>query len=191
MEKLIHLVTWKVYEIFGLTLDANNFIDLDSSTDVKFSHHLTVLLFDKNVTSEQMATKKRRRYDVLPEFWGKEILFRNNIEVGMFVNIIVGDELLADSNADQNDSNRHLPLQLPRVHCNKVPRPSCESFFVYNSARSAQTCFVDLGVYTRNRAFRMLSSCKHGKTARLRVMPPSAGASGHGSASGGKVNYFV
>jgi hypothetical protein len=61
-------------------------------------------------------------------------------------------------------------LQLPRGHRHKQPSGIHDSFFVWSSDdRVSKTCFVDLGVYTRNRAFRLLSSCKFGKTSRLRV----------------------
>lgn len=76
-------------------------------------------------------------------------------------------------------AHRHCPsvtLQLPRAHSHKTLNPAQEAFFVWNSDRTAKTCFVDLGVYTRNRAFRLLSSCKFGKTSRLRVAPAVATA---------------
>eukprot|EP01039_Chlorochromonas_danica_P005921 gene5919-6519_t len=34
-----------------------------------------------------------------------------------------------------------------------------------------KVCFVDLGVYTRNRAFRLFNCCKYGKTTRLSINP--------------------
>jgi hypothetical protein len=100
----IHIVCWKLYEVFGLTVGPDNFIDLDSSNAVKFSRHLIVIIYDTEDVSRSSAegllgstpSKKRKMNssNILPPIPGQEYLFRNNIEVGKFVDIIVGDVLM-------------------------------------------------------------------------------------------------
>ena len=86
--------------------------------------------------------------------------------------------------------SRHLVFRLPGVafasaaHCGEFVRrlhadmssrrgsdPDCDAVFVRgeNAAKDAprDVSFVDLGVYTRNRAFRLYLSSKHGKKHRL------------------------
>jgi hypothetical protein len=209
VNRWVHLVTWKLYDVFGLALQPADFIDLDSSNAVKFSRHLIVIISEDSVTDNYLSSdtlpnnyshNDDKSTEALPRIVGKEFLFRNNIEVGRFVDIVVGDVLLHDCNEgrnsdgsistapkDENVCSTPSPspsvtaaqtappsLQLPRWHAHKRPNKPHESFFVWNSERTAKTCFVDLGVYTRNRAFRLLSSCKFGKTSRLRVATPAA-----------------
>jgi hypothetical protein len=89
--------------------------------------------------------------------------------------------------------SRHLVFRLPGVafasaaHCGEFVRrlhadmssrrgsdPDCDAVFVRgeNAAKDAprDVSFVDLGVYTRNRAFRLYLSSKHGKKHRLLPM---------------------
>ena len=51
-------------------------------------------------------------------------------------------------------------------------RPTLAKYlFVNTKDPNKKTCFIDLGVYTRNRLFRCLGSSKFGKTTTLEVMP--------------------
>jgi len=205
VDRWIHIVTWKLYEVYGLIVGRGNFIDLDSSSDTKFSRHVTVLLLadeddDSGNDVKRNHVSKRRKVNksssLLPSMNGKEYLFRNNIECGYFVDLIVDDALLLENSTPSSTASDDPPtLQLPRAHCHKKSlNPINSSLFVWNKECSAKTCFVDLGVYTRNRVFRLFSSCKHGKTSRLKVTPThsittrsAAGSTGDGSV----VNYFV
>jgi hypothetical protein len=90
-------VTWKLYDLFGLLIGPDNFIDLDSSNDKKFSRHLIVIISDNARGDDHLSP----HYDgndssssVLPPIPGSEWLFRSNIEVGHFVDAIVNDVLL-------------------------------------------------------------------------------------------------
>lgn len=105
VDRWIHIVTWKLYEVYGLIVGRGNFIDLDSSSDTKFSRHVTVLLLadeddDSGNDVKRNHVSKRRKVNksnsLLPSMNGKEYLFRNNIECGYFVDLIVGDALLLE-----------------------------------------------------------------------------------------------
>ena len=104
-------------------------VDLNSSTEKKFSRHWIVHL-------------------------PNGVLFRHNVEVGKFMRKLISR--LADLQATgQLDHRPHLS----------------KYFVVQTSSAEDATCFVDLGVYTRNRLFRLLGSSKYGKpaSASLRI----------------------
>lgn len=100
IDRWIHIVTWKLYEIYGLTIGSDSFIDLDSSSDVKFSHHLTVIISENEMESTSKMNKRAKvnhADDGLPTLHTrKEWLFRSNVEMGLFVDIIVREALLLD-----------------------------------------------------------------------------------------------
>lgn len=73
-----------------------------------------------------------------------EVLFPNNIAVGCFVKNFISK--LADDTSWQED-------------CPVLSK----YLFLSNS------CLLDMGVYTRNRIFRLLGSCKFGKSAALHI----------------------
>ena len=113
VDRWIHVVTWKLYDVFGLALGPGNFIDLDSSSEVKFSRHLVVIIAEDGGAApmDQAApnTTQRSRHttspaDVLLPVDGHELLFRNNIEVGRLVDIIVSDVLLESEDAGCPDA---------------------------------------------------------------------------------------
>eukprot|EP01031_Cornospumella_fuschlensis_P032068 gene32068-38780_t len=67
----------------------------------------------------------------------KELLFSNNLEVGQFV-----QRVIHDITTDRGE-----------------PIPQYSSLWLC-AASDHRTCIVDLGVYTRNRAFRLFNCCK-------------------------------
>lgn len=82
-----------------------------------------------------------------------EHLFANNMEVGNFVQSIVQDITIAIPGEEQLEA-----------------KPEYEAFWVHPPDGSAKkVLFVDLGVYTRNRAFRLFNCCKYGKSMRLHI----------------------
>ena len=190
VDEWIQLVSWKLYEVFGIVSGRDSFLDLDSSTTEKFSRHLIVIITnEEQLLNFKNSDKADRTPGILPSVHGKEWLFRNNIEVGKFVSRIVLEELLEDNEAvsiihfqihfslfnvsyiyqTSESIESSKKFQLPHTFQNKLPKKDFEHFFVWNSDGLSRTCFVDLGVYTRNRAFRLLSSCKYGKSACLHV----------------------
>ena len=145
-ELYTELVT-EFYIIYHIgPFDKTHLVDLDSSTDVKFSRHWILHL-------------------------PNDVLFMNARHAGIFVRRFVtrlenecksgelrsrGHGLLADNllvyadddDDDDDDNDKDDNLSLRR-----------------------KTHFIDLGVYTRNRIFRLLGSTKFGKpsTATLRI----------------------
>lgn len=130
---------------------------------------------------------------------GTEFLFANNIEVGKFVQQIILDITTTAESAivetTQCDAlkggNGLRSFVQPGDSCSsnfgainingyrRVPKKRYSHFWLYTEeskegvvAKSA--CFVDMGVYTRNRYFRLFGSCKHGKTTCLKVVPREA-----------------
>jgi hypothetical protein len=114
-----------------------NIVDLDSSTETKFSRHWIVHL---------------------PNEW----LFANTYAVGQFVKNLVGR--LAELQATGQ-------LGLTRPMLQKLLFVAGNVRTASDSAPEKKTCFIDLGVYTRNRLFRLLGSSKFGKpaSAALRI----------------------
>ncbi|CAJ1924658.1 unnamed protein product [Cylindrotheca closterium] len=112
---------------FEISLDAQQIIDLDSSTDAKFSKHWIV--------------------DT------PNCLFVDAPTVGRFVKRLVSR--LADEMA-----TGHLAQRQPEL---------AKHLFVKTKEENKTSCFIDLGVYTRNRLFRCFASSKFGKKATLEV----------------------
>lgn len=90
---------------------------------------------------------------------------------------------------------------LPREFSGMEPKPEFSKFWViskseglrpvvldadhtspaFDPSSARRTCFVDLGVYTRNRVFRILKSSKLGKSCALSVCQPHPDRKGVGS----------
>jgi hypothetical protein len=137
-KKWVHLVLWKLYEYFSLLVSFHDVIDLDSSTETKFSRHITIIIKDSIRGSISHSSSS-----------SDEILFLNNIEVGAFVFAVINDILIDNGQSTQ-------------------PRRGFEDLWVQKDGKR-ETCFVDLGVYTKNRAFRLFSSSKYGKKTALKI----------------------
>lgn len=109
-------------EMYNIPLTDEQIVDLDSTTDVKFSRHLVC-------------------------HFANRFVFANNGHAGSFVSILL--RKLAAERADNVD---------------------IDSLFVVTSADQPavrDTTFVDSGVYTKNRCFRLWKSSKIGKQAVL------------------------
>ena len=83
-----------------------------------------------------------------------EFLFQNNGILGEFVESIIFDITTPTSNSDI-----------------RVPLPAYQSLWVQAKDATSKTCFVDLGVYTRNRMFRIFGCTKYGKHVTLKIAP--------------------
>lgn len=113
---------------YNVDLDASKIIDLDSTTDKKFSRHWIIDL-DENGLFEDAPT------------------------VGRFVKRLVGR--LAEEVA-----TNQLQTRCPTLS---------QHLFVKTKDPNKSSCFIDLGVYTRNRLFRCYASSKFGKSNALHV----------------------
>lgn len=102
---------------FGLEMQDDWVIELDSSSSTKFSRHIILLIPGK--------------------------IFANNAHIGAFI------YELCDHAKNNLESD-----------------PRCQELFV-QKGENTSTLFIDTGVYTRNRAFRLYLSSKAGKDAVL------------------------
>lgn len=127
-EELIH----EFRTMYEIDLTRDDIVDLDSTTDKKFSRHWIVHL-------------------------PNGALFADATAVGRFVRVFVGRlaEALATGQMERETLAKYLFV-------NAAPSKAKGQ-----RQASSKICFIDLGVYTRNRLFRVLGSCKYGK-------PPSA-----------------
>jgi hypothetical protein len=125
----------------------SDIVDLDSSTPTKFSRHWIVHLADQT-------------------------LFAHAIATGKFIQAFIGR--LADLQAT-GQLVHHRPLLHKYLFVHAAPtksNPLDDNTQDTASMGAGKTsCFVDLGVYTRNRLFRLMGSSKFGKpaSAALRI----------------------
>lgn len=122
----------------------SDIIDLDSSTATKFSRHWIVHMPDQT-------------------------LFAHAIAAGRFVQDLIGQ--LANLQAT-GQLVHHRPLLHKYLFVQAAPSKSNPLEVNDHSqdrtasmAANKTSCFIDLGVYTRNRLFRLMGSSKFGKSA--------------------------
>ncbi|NXG17576.1 PRIPO protein, partial [Grallaria varia] len=175
--KLIELVSQKLKELYDVNCSAEDVLNLDSSTDEKFSRHLIFLpqktIFKDNVhvgnfvrTVLQPAIRlmeTKAAAAVIPEEAGH--VFQCCAEaVGL-------DGSLTNLTAVK-DASKDWPAI---VHKTKDMEMSHQgenfdfSFLIVNGKEGNKQLFVDLGVYTKNRNFRMYKSSKAGKNVILKI----------------------
>lgn len=153
MEEFKQELRYEIKKQFDLNLGSEHIIDLDSSTDAKFSRHIIVHM-------------------------PNGALFRNAMDCGVFVKNFVG-RLVEDSVAI-NGGDRYKKRSALRENIFVYSKPTKKDNISDDNNKEEgedrreespsgknKTLFVDLGVYTRNRLFRLLGSSKFGK-------PPSA-----------------
>ncbi|XP_003205563.1 DNA-directed primase/polymerase protein isoform X1 [Meleagris gallopavo] len=174
--KLIELVSQKLKELYDVNCSARDVLNLDSSTDEKFSRHLI--------------------------FLPCKTVFKDNIHVGNFVKTILQPAIrLMESNVTApiaegetgyifqrpaptdldgsltnftavKDASKGWPAiadQRNETETSYHGENSEFSFLIVNNKEGDKQLFVDLGVYTRNRNFRMYKSSKAGKNVILTI----------------------
>ncbi|XP_023274216.1 DNA-directed primase/polymerase protein [Seriola lalandi dorsalis] len=165
VSSLIQYVCDKLMEVYGIECSAKNILSLDSSTEEKFSQHLIFNL--------------------------QNAVFKDNIHVGRFINAVLKPVLSKTKNGScldagmnsvaENSETRRTPAapegkaaatgevaQTPQTKRRKQEETDLNFLKVKN--KDGQDClFVDLGVYTKNRNFRLYKSSKVGKNAAFTV----------------------
>ncbi|XP_038611225.1 DNA-directed primase/polymerase protein [Tachyglossus aculeatus] len=167
--QLIERVSEALQESFGVSCSAEDVLNLDSSTAEKFSRHLIFQL--------------------------RDAAFKDNIHVGRFVQAAlrpalsllekrppsspatsVGAGAAAGSPRRGTGASAagEVALSTAVVAAAEEPRSSGPggkdlAHFLVESKAGGKQLFVDLGVYTRNRNFRLYKSSKRGKSATLEV----------------------
>ena len=178
-------------------LSRSHFVDLDSSTDTKFSRHVIVHLPNNMLfaNTTHVGTLVKNLIARLAEEGGTGILRsrRPVLEKYLFVNTLApknkaqcngsstqeaqgGVNLPPDENESKalNAAISLTPLRdADETSVQQQKQPTITSTSDFTTKKS---CFVDLGVYTRNRLFRLLGSSKYGKSpsAALRVADSNA-----------------
>ncbi|KAM9330418.1 DNA-directed primase/polymerase protein [Gastrophryne carolinensis] len=156
--QLITFFCQKLEEWYGVTCSADCVINLDSSTHEKFSRHLIF---------------------VLPN-----AAFKDNIHVGNFIKAALRPLLPASDSRYNGKAPGSSVTSTDAEICDTTGKSPCEisAKGTYNDLPSVITqssdpspfliCkngekqpFIDLGVYTKNRNFRLYKSSKLGKTA--------------------------
>ncbi|KAJ8383442.1 hypothetical protein AAFF_G00220380 [Aldrovandia affinis] len=160
----IQYVCGKLEEVYGVKCSDKHVLNLDSSTDEKFSHHLIFLLPDA--------------------------AFKDNIHVGHFIHKILqpvvqlvqrsrSDCLAPDITTDPVPSLDHTQEVGGERLGSPVPKRQRQGednlhFLLVKDKEGRDQLFVDLGVYTKNRNFRLYRSSKAGKNAAFVVAEDNA-----------------
>ncbi|XP_028255631.1 DNA-directed primase/polymerase protein isoform X2 [Parambassis ranga] len=158
---LIQYVCDKLMEIYGIKCSEKNVLNLDSSTEEKFSRHLIFCL--------------------------QNAAFKDNVHVGSFIHAIL-QPVLNKANcldngmtsvSENTDSWIHeVPVMKPAKEGSMAESPQIKrrkqeepdlSFLQVKNKDGRDCLFVDLGVYTKNRNFRLYKSSKVGKNAAFTV----------------------
>ncbi|NXO74263.1 PRIPO protein, partial [Phainopepla nitens] len=176
--KLIELVSQKLKELYDVNCSSKDVLNLDSSTEEKFSRHLIFLpqktVFKDNThignfvrTILQPAIRlMESRAAVIPTEEAGQV-FQCSAGAGL-------DGSLPNLTAVEDDpkdwpaiahktKDREMPLQGENLDF---------SFLIVNDKEGSKQLFVDLGrykVYTKNRNFRMYKSSKAGKNVILKI----------------------
>uniref|UniRef100_A0A7N5ZSA1 DNA-directed primase/polymerase protein n=1 Tax=Anabas testudineus TaxID=64144 RepID=A0A7N5ZSA1_ANATE len=136
VSSLIQYVCDKLMDVYGIECSAKNVLNLDSSTEEKFSRHL--------IFSLQNAA------------------FKDNIHVGRFIHAILQPVI----NKKQAEAGELA--ESPQTKKRRQEEKDLSFLQVKN--KDGQNClFVDLGVYTKNRNFRLYKSSKMGKNSAFSV----------------------
>ncbi|XP_070769076.1 DNA-directed primase/polymerase protein [Enoplosus armatus] len=165
VSSLIQYVCDKLMDVYGIECSANNVLNLDSSTEQKFSQHLIFNL--------------------------QNAAFKDNIHVGRFIHAIlqpvlstpnIGSYLNVGMNSVTENSEtrrRHAVSEGKPAKAGEVAespqtkrrkQEERDLRFLQVKNKDGQDClFVDLGVYTKNRNFRLYKSSKVGKNAAFKV----------------------
>uniref|UniRef100_A0A8C2M981 DNA-directed primase/polymerase protein n=4 Tax=Cricetulus griseus TaxID=10029 RepID=A0A8C2M981_CRIGR len=155
---LIEHVCKALEELYNVHCSVEDVINLDSSTEEKFSRHLIFQLHD--------------------------VAFKDNTHVGNFVRKILQPALHLITKEDDDkipEATDHkvscfsdVPLKQEILETWEKPGSPKQyipdlSFLVVKNNMGEKCLFVDLGVYTRNRNFRLYRSSKIGKCVALEV----------------------
>lgn len=155
VSSLVQFFCHQLMEVFGIECSEEDVLTLESSTEEKFSQHLIFNL--------------------------KHAAFKDNIHVGRFVRAALRPVLITAKQTDRGfpqsvetrthqgkAEGRDVWPESPQTKRRK--QEEMDLSFLQVKDRQGQDClFVDLGVYTRNRNFRLYKSSKAGQNAAFTV----------------------
>ncbi|KAF4026107.1 hypothetical protein G4228_018211 [Cervus hanglu yarkandensis] len=173
---LIEHVCKALQEFYRVNCSAEDVLNLDSSTEEKFSHHLIFQLrdvaFKDNIHVGNFVRKilqpafhliASEDDDMTPETTGREFtrFSETPSEQGTCFS-----EMSTDHNVGEGWTSNSE--KLGRLGSAQQSSPAL-SFLIVKNDMGEKRLFVDLGVYTRNRNFRLYKSSKIGKYVALEV----------------------
>ncbi|KAL4640537.1 DNA-directed primase/polymerase protein [Arapaima gigas] len=158
---LIQFVCQKLDEIYGIKCSREDVLNLDSSTNDKFSRHLIFLLpnaaFKDNLHAGRFVHKiMQPALDSLQRDGMSGTVSRQEV-------VLDGEGFKQLSTAGNLQSNAS-PQAKRRKHGEEDL-----SFLLVKNKDGHNQLFVDLGVYTKNRNFRLYKSSKAGKNVAFSI----------------------
>ncbi|NWW21938.1 PRIPO protein, partial [Falcunculus frontatus] len=176
--KLIELISQKLKELYDVNCSSNDVLNLDSSTDEKFSRHL-IFLPQKTVFKDNTHVGNFVRTILQPaiKLMESKAAVIPTEEAGHVFQCSTGaglDGSLTNLTAAE-DASKDWPAI---AHKTKDVEMSHQgenldfSFLIVNDKEGNKQLFVDLGkytFYTKNRNFRMYKSSKAGKNVILKI----------------------
>ncbi|XP_068798714.1 DNA-directed primase/polymerase protein isoform X9 [Struthio camelus] len=175
--KLIELVSRKLEEFYDVSCSAKDVLNLDSSTDEKFSRHLIFLPhktvfknnihvgnFVRTILQPAVALMESKAAALIPEE-GAGYVYRCPAPAGGLNSSLRNLPALEDASRSW-PSVAHKTMEIETSHQGEN---SEFSFLVVNDKEGGKQLFVDLGVYTKNRNFRVYKSSKAGKNVILKI----------------------
>ncbi|KAM6261515.1 DNA-directed primase/polymerase protein [Porphyrio hochstetteri] len=174
--KLIELVSQKLKELYDVNCSAKDVLNLDSSTDEKFSRHL-IFLLQKTVFKDNTHVGNFVRAVLQPAVRLMES--QAAVEIAGGVGHVsqhstegVGSDGSLTHLTALEDASEDCPAIAYKTKDNETSHQGEDlefSFLIVNGKEGDKQLFVDLGVYTRNRNFRMYKSSKAGKNVILKT----------------------
>lgn len=164
VKMFIDVVAYFLRTCFGLVVTKDQILDLDSSTNKKFSRHLI--------------------------FQSKCFVFQDNKNVGLFVQFVSrkielyirSEELNLPQQSDEKDKNTntmHRECLCCQMHPNDcvrdigIPVEDIKQFYVLDR-KGNKVMFCDQSVYSKNRHFRIFQNTKWGKNTPLLLSPDNS-----------------
>nr|XP_058158293.1 DNA-directed primase/polymerase protein isoform X2 [Dasypus novemcinctus] len=172
---LIEYVCKALQEFYNVNCSAEDVFNLDSSTDEKFSRHLIFQLHDvafkDNIHVGNFVRKILQpaltlidhEDDLIPETRSNGISHFSEAAIKQAISF---NKMSTDKNIGQSSTLDSKKLE--RLESAKQSSSDL-SFLVVKNSIGKKHLFVDLGVYTRNRNFRLYKSSKIGKHVAFEV----------------------
>ncbi|NXC53379.1 PRIPO protein, partial [Aleadryas rufinucha] len=176
--KLIELVSQKLKELYDVNCSSEDVLNLDSSTDEKFSRHL-IFLPQKTVFKDNAHVGNFVRTILQPaiRLMESKAAVIPTEEAGHVFQCSAGvglDGSLTNLTAVE-DASEDWPAIAHKTEDGEMSHQGENldfSFLIVNDKEGNKQLFVDLGkykVYTKNRNFRMYKSSKAGKNVILKI----------------------
>ncbi|XP_017525111.3 DNA-directed primase/polymerase protein isoform X1 [Manis javanica] len=173
---LIEYVCKALQELYRVNCSAEDVFNLDSSTDEKFSRHLIFQLHDvafkdnihvgnfvRKILQPAFHLIASEEDNRIPETTGHGFshFSETSVKQGISVSRVSADKALGENwilNSQRLEGPGSARQSSPDL-----------SFLLVKNSRGEKHLFVDTGVYTRNRNFRLYKSSKIGKHVALEV----------------------